>query len=69
MAHPKYGKNELNHLVLCPRCTDTVPVFLRSISDRYHSKLEAHCLRCHYYGHKDGTFIKDLNAEGRISSL
>ena len=67
MSHPKYGKNELNYLQLCPKCADAVPVFLRSISDRFESKLEAHRLKCHCYGNKDGTFIKNLKAGGRIN--
>ena len=62
MAHPKYGKNELDHLELCPRCADAVPVFLRTISDRFETNVEVHCLKCRYYGHKDGTFIKNLKA-------
>ena len=56
----KYGKNELDHLELCPRWVDAVPVYLRTISDRFETNVEIHCLKCKYYGHKDGTFIKEL---------
>jgi hypothetical protein len=67
MSHPKYGKNELDHLELCPRCAGAVPVFLRTISDRFETKVEVHCLKCRYYGHKDGTFINELNNRGKIN--
>jgi hypothetical protein len=56
----KYGRNDLDRLVFCPRCADAVPVFLRTISDRFSETREAHCLKCRYYGHKDGTFINKL---------
>jgi hypothetical protein len=29
MADPKYGPNELDHLIMCPRCSEAVPVYLR----------------------------------------
>ena len=60
MADPKYGKNELDHLVMCPRCVDAVPVYLRTISDRFETKVEIRCLKCRYYGNVEGTFIKVL---------
>ena len=56
----KYGKNELKRRVLCPRCVDAVPVYLRTISDRFENNVEIHCLKCRYYGHKDGTYISEL---------
>ncbi len=37
-----------------------VPVYLRTTSDRFETKVEIHCLKCRDYGHKDGTFIKEL---------
>lgn len=43
-----------------PRCADAVPVFIRTISDRFETRKEIHCLKCKHYGHKDGTYIKDL---------
>ena len=60
----KYGRNELDRLELCPRCADAVPVFFRTISDRFYKKVEVHCLKCKFYGHKDGTYIKNLRQEG-----
>lgn len=31
MADPKYGPNEYHLLVVCPRCADAVPVFIRKM--------------------------------------
>ena len=66
MANSKYGKNEYHHLVMCPRCADAVPVFIRKVItvDSIHGmrqKEELHCRKCDYYGHTDSTFIKDVN--------
>lgn len=56
--------NELDHLVMCPRCGDAVPVFIRTVTrvDRFGESTtkEIHCLKCHHFGHKDGTFIKEI---------
>jgi hypothetical protein len=65
MADPKFGPNEYHRLVVCPRCADTVPVFIRKVItvDSYHGmqqKEELHCRECAYYAHKDGTYIKEL---------
>ena len=56
----KYGKNDLDQLVFCPRCADAVPVFIRSTRDRFSETRSAHCLKAHHYKHIDGTFIKEL---------
>lgn len=56
--------NELDRLIMCPRCADAIPVFIRTVTsqDRFgtHTKKEIHCLKCQAYGHKDGTFIRQL---------
>jgi len=57
----KYGKNELDDKVFCPRCCCAVPVFIRKTTDRFGSSSEIHCLKCRHHGHKDGTIIKELN--------
>jgi hypothetical protein len=61
----KYGKNDLDSLIICPRCADAVPAFVRvtTITDRFDTirKREVHCLKCKHYGHKDGTYIKELS--------
>jgi hypothetical protein len=44
-------------------CGGAVPVYLRTISDRFETTVEIHCLKCKYYGHKYGTFIK-IQKEG-----
>ena len=31
MADPKYGPNEYHLLVVCPRCAEAVPVFIRKM--------------------------------------
>lgn len=56
----KYGANALNHKVLCTRCADAVPVYLRRILDRSETRVEIHCLKCKYHGHKGGTYIGEL---------
>jgi hypothetical protein len=56
----KYGESELGHKVLCPRCADAVPVYLRKILDRFEMRTEIHCLKCKYHEHKDGTYIGEL---------
>ena len=63
MAHPKYGQNEAHSLMMCPRCSDAVPVFIRTVTteDSLYGKMvvtEYHCRKCQYYGHKDGTMIQ-----------
>jgi hypothetical protein len=63
----KYGKNDLDSLIICPRFADAVVAFVRTtvISDRFGTirKREVHRLKCKFYGHKDGTFIMDLDTE------
>ena len=60
----KYGKNDLDELVLCPRCVDAIPVFIQTttVTDRFGttSTQSIHCLKCKTLGHKDGTYIKEL---------
>jgi hypothetical protein len=65
MPDPKYGKNDLDHLEMCSRCSDAVPVFIRKVItvDSFHGmqqKEELHCRKGAYYGNKDGTYIKKL---------
>lgn len=56
--------NEADHLYLCPRCGDAVPVFIRTLTeeDRFGTTVEkeVHCLKCHEYCHKYGTYIQPL---------
>ena len=56
----KYGVNELNHTVFCPRCLDEVSVRLTKIFDRFKTKAEIHFLKCRYYGNKSETSIDEL---------
>ena len=55
-----YGENELGYQVLCPRCAEAVPVYLRRILDRLETRVEIHCLKCKCHGHKGGTYIGEL---------
>ncbi len=71
MADPKYGQNEYHLLVVCPRCADAVPVFIRkviTVDSLYgmQQREELHCRKCAYCGHKDGTFIKELKDFGGV---
>lgn len=57
--------NELDHLVMCPRCADAIPVFIRKVQsvDKFTGltvRQEVHCIKCYVYGHKDGTYIGEL---------
>jgi hypothetical protein len=56
----EYGVSELNHTVFCPRCLEEVPVYLIKIFDRFKTKVEIHCLKCRHHGHKNGTYIDEL---------
>ena len=56
----KYGRNDLDRLLFCPRCADAVPVFIRVTRDRFSETRSVHCLKCHHYKNIDGTFIKKL---------
>ena len=55
-----YDENELGYKALCPRCADAVPVYLRRILDRFETRVEIHCLKCKYHGHRAGTYIGEL---------
>jgi hypothetical protein len=63
----KYGPNELDYPVLCPRCSEPVAVFIRRIvTDDCFKKsevIEYHCRKCFFYRHKDGTLIKRFEPE------
>jgi len=56
----KYGANEPNHEVLCLRCADAVPVYLKRILDRSKMRVEIHFLKCKDQGHKGGTYTGEL---------
>jgi hypothetical protein len=60
----EYGVEELNHMVFCPRCLDEAPVYLMKIFNRFKTKVEIHCLKCRYSGHKNGTYIDELQKGG-----
>jgi hypothetical protein len=51
----KYGKNDLDHLVLCPRCVDAVPV---RIEDG-----KMYCRKCETLQHVDGALIAEISRE------
>jgi len=50
----KYGKNDLIHRLLCPRCVGAVPIKLIERE----GMIEIHCRKCIKLGHKDGSFIQ-----------
>jgi len=50
----KYGRNYLQHMVMCPRCCEAVPVKLIITEDNHY---ELHCRKCMTLGHKDGSLI------------
>jgi len=63
-AEKKYGVNEHTELLLCPRCVCANPVMIvynhaydpdNGIDIVYKDYL---CKKCIYYGHKDGSLIK-----------
>lgn len=60
MADPRYRQNELDQLMMCPRCVSVGPVYIRRILDRSETKIEIHCLKCRDIGHKGGTYIGEL---------
>jgi hypothetical protein len=53
----KYGRNWLNHLVMCPRCCEGVPVKFLKTEQGY----EMHCRKCETLGHIEGSLIKIFN--------
>jgi len=53
----KYGKNELDHLQMCPRCREAVPV--RVEMDYKHRKVRWYCRKCEASGHTKGALIKE----------
>ena len=53
----KYGKNELDHLQMCPRCREAVPV--RVEMGFKNRKLRWYCRKCEASGHIDGALIKE----------
>jgi len=59
--------NELDHLVMCPRCGDAVPVYIKTVTkvDRYGTEVthQLHCIKCHEYGHQFGDYICHLDDE------
>jgi hypothetical protein len=63
LAVPNYGPNELDQLMMCPRCVSVGPVYIRRILDRSETKIEIHCLKCRDIGHKGGTYISELQRE------
>ena len=63
MENHEYGPNEASKLYMCPRCADTVPVFIRKIlsTDNVHGEtltVEIHCRKCDYHGHRKGSLIE-----------
>lgn len=60
----KKFKNELNELIICPRCCKGVKAFIRKVItvDRFQGieqTTEIHCAKCAIHGHKDGSFIEE----------
>ena len=53
----KYGKNDLDHLQLCPRCIDSVPV--RVEMDFGNRKVRWYCRKCEVSGQVEGALIKE----------
>jgi hypothetical protein len=53
----KFGQNWHNHLVMCPRCCEAVPVTFKVVSHR----IEMHCRKCQKLGHKDGSLIREID--------
>jgi hypothetical protein len=53
----KYGKNDLDHLQLCPRCVDAVPV--RVEMDYTNRKVRWFCRKCETLKHIEGALIKE----------
>lgn len=60
----KYGESELESKLLCPRCVCAVPVFLRTIKDRFSVNIEVHCLKCRHHKNAE-TYIGSL-VEGEV---
>ena len=53
----KYGRNDLDHLQLCPRCNDTVPI--RVEMDFKNRKVRWYCRRCEYSGNSNSALIRE----------
>jgi len=53
----KYGKNDLDHLQLCPRCIDAVPV--RVEMDYKKRKVRWYCRKCEFLGQVDVALIRE----------
>ena len=63
LAKLKYGPNEFNRLIWCPRCAKDVPVFIRTVVSTdsikgIQRKEELHCRKCQYHENQGGTLIE-----------
>ena len=53
----QYNRDWVNHQAACPRCAKAVPVTIVKTE----TGLELHCRMCKKSGHKDGSFIEELD--------
>jgi len=53
----KYGKNDLDHLQLCPRCNERMPVRVKM--DFENRRVRWYCRKCEFLGHTDGALIRE----------